>query len=93
MGGSHGGAAHHANNPANLLALCRPCHDFTEDQPRAARAIGWLVQHAYDSWSTPALIVPIYGKGWYFLLPDATYGSASAEDTEAFLRRVDTESV
>lgn len=93
MGGVHGDAAHHAHSPENLLALCRPCHDFTEDQPLQARALGWLVPHAYDPATTPALLVPIFGKEWWMLLEDASYMRASEATVRDFLRRVDTDSV
>jgi hypothetical protein len=93
MGGTHGGAAQHANGPANLLALCRRCHDRTEDRPLDCRLLGWLVPHPYDSWLTPAYLRPIYGEGWWFLLPDLSYRVADEASVESFRRRVDTESV
>lgn len=93
MGGVHGGAALHANSPANLLALCRPCHDRTEDEPDAMRRLGWLVQHPYDAWSTPCRIKPIYGEAWWFLLPDLSYQRASVDDVESFRVRFKAESV
>lgn len=73
MGGVHGAAARHSNSAPNLLALCRPCHNITEDEPTLARSWGWLVEHPLDSWTEPALIVPVYGRGWWYLEPDLTY--------------------
>lgn len=93
MGGVFGHAAHVANSASNLLALCRPCHDFTEDQPTEARRRGWLVPHWTDSWSAPVDITPIYGRGWYYLLDDLSYRFAPDAEVRAFLRRVDTEVV
>lgn len=88
MGGVHGGAALHANSPANLLALCRVCHDRTEDQPEEMRRLGWLVPHYTDAWTTPAYLRLILGQAWWYLLPDLSYQRASDEDVAAFLRRV-----
>lgn len=86
----HGHAAHVANSPENLLALCRSCHDFTEREPAEARLLGWLVPHWRDSWWTPAQLTPIYGRGWYYLLDDLSYRPAPDAEVSAFLRRVDT---
>ena len=93
MGGVHGHAAHVANSPSNLLALCRPCHDFTENEPLAARRLGWLVPHWQDAWSTPAKLVPIYGAGWWYLLDDLSYRVAPEAEVLAFLRRVEKDLV
>ncbi|UGT65279.1 HNH endonuclease [Nocardia gipuzkoensis] len=54
--GIHGGDPHHRkprgaggtrdpriNLPSNIVALCRPCHDWIESQRTAALKDGWLV--------------------------------------------------
>jgi hypothetical protein len=72
MGGVHGAAAREAHRGYNLLALCRRCHDLTEAEPALCRAQGWLVPHPIQVALIPALIVPIYGRAWYYL--DAEFG-------------------
>ena len=76
MGGVHGAAARVANSAANLLALCRGCHDGIESNREEAQGLGRLVTHPLHSAFVPVLIKPIYGRGWYFLTGDFGYQRA-----------------
>lgn len=81
MGGVSGAAARRAHGASNLLALCIRCHAWTEDEPRAARAKGWLLPHPFHPEAVPALIVPIYGHGWYYLDDELTYRLSFDDNT------------
>lgn len=76
-GGVHGLAADVANDPRNLLALCRECHDMTEcaDTWTACLALGWRVAHAYphDPRDVPALLSTPQGRAWWLLTEDGGY--------------------
>lgn len=76
-GGVHGAAADVANDPRNLLALDRECHDRTElaDEWRETIAKGLRVEHAYphDPRGVPALLSTPQGFGWWLLLDDLCY--------------------
>lgn len=43
------------NSPANLLLLCRGCHDWVETHRAPARVFGWLLRDVADAEATPAL--------------------------------------
>jgi len=73
MGGVHGAAAHASNAASNLLALCRPCHDLTEDQPTLCRQRGWLVQHPSDPATAPAWLFTPNGYGRWLLDDEGDY--------------------
>lgn len=76
-GGVHGAAAQVANDPRNLLALCRDCHDTTEaaDEWRETIAKGHRVEHAHphDPRNVPALLSTPQGFGWWLLTEDLCY--------------------
>lgn len=77
-GGVHGAAADIANDPRNLLALCRAdCHARTEDGDEwaACLAVGWRVRHAHqgDARRVPALLHTVNGTGWWLLTRDGGY--------------------
>lgn len=55
MGGSKAADRH---DPANLVWLCRPCHDWAHANPKAAAATGFLIPRS--SGLSP-LSVPITG--------------------------------
>lgn len=83
-GGVHGDAAAEANSPANLLMLCRSCHEETE------HAATWdicvrngirLPQHE-DPASVPARIFTVNGHGWWFLLEDGGFRWATGQTRE-----------
>lgn len=78
MGGVHSVAARDANDPRNLLALCRRCHDETEHAEtwRATEEIGWRIPaFVEDVWSVPALLhtVNYVGQAWYLLGMEGEY--------------------
>lgn len=51
------------NLPANLVALCRGCHRWAEENRDLARRTGWLVsQFADDAESVPL----VDRNGWSF---------------------------
>jgi hypothetical protein len=76
-GGVHGDAAQVANDVRNLLALCRPCHDRTEDAEEwhTCLAMGWRVLHSHqhDVRHVPALLHTPQGPGWWMLTDWAGY--------------------
>jgi hypothetical protein len=75
-GGVHRAAAVIANDVRNLLALCRPCHDGTEDAERWQECIGlgWRIPKAHrDPLNVPALIHTVNGYGWWLLTEDGGY--------------------
>ncbi|NEW33807.1 HNH endonuclease [Nocardia cyriacigeorgica] len=41
------------NAPSNLVAVCRPCHDWAESHRTRALADGWLIPSTGDPASTP----------------------------------------
>lgn len=58
------------NSPANLLALCAPCHEVIEVQRAVAYEGGWLL-HAGDD---PAVHPVLIGADrWLYLAPDGAY--------------------
>lgn len=76
-GGVHGEAAEIANDIRNLLALCRVCHDSTEQAEDwlACIGIGWRIPHLVDldPREVPALLWTVNGPGWWLLTDDAGY--------------------
>lgn len=76
-GGVSGDAADVANDPRNLLALDRACHDRTEaaDEWEETVAKGLRVLHAYphDPRGVPALLSTPQGRGWWLLTGDLGY--------------------
>jgi 5-methylcytosine-specific restriction enzyme A len=58
-----------SNSPANLLTLCRDCHDLMESRRDEAYEIGYLVREHDDPAETP-VAHRIYGL--VYLLPDGT---------------------
>lgn len=76
-GGVHGAAAVVANSPGNLLALCRVCHDMTEqaDEWQACIGLGLRIPHlaGVDPREVPALLRTVNGYGWWQLTEDAGY--------------------
>ncbi len=93
MGGVFRDAAHAANSPANLMALCRPCHDWADANAQEARRRGWLVPHWRDAPVTPVQMYPIYGFGWWYLLQDLSYRMAPDEEVARHLALVAQEFV
>lgn len=75
-GGVYGSAAHVANDVRNLLALCRTCHDRTEDAEHWAEVIGlgWRIpKWVEDPLTVPAYLHTVQGEGWWLLTQDAGY--------------------
>lgn len=74
-GGVHGLAAAVANDVRNLLALCRRCHDTTEDGStwRETQARGWRLTQWQEVHTTPALLHTVNGHGWWLLTDDGGY--------------------
>lgn len=72
MGGVHSVAAHAANDPRNLLALCPACHDETEHAEtwQLTEEVGWRIpKWVREPFAVPALLhtVNYAGQGWYLL--------------------------
>jgi hypothetical protein len=62
-------------DPTNCLLVCRfPCHQWTEDEPDAARADGYVVTSRHDPASQAVKVWP--GR-WVLLLPDGSYEDAT----------------
>lgn len=85
MGGTYRVAADIANDVRNLLALCRACHDRTEQADEWAFCIevGWRVPRETEAdprW-VPALIHTVNGYGWWRLHEDGGYVWAGYEVT------------
>lgn len=76
-GGVHGKAVEVANSVRNLLALCRACHDRTEDADEweECQALGWRISHQFDvdPREVPALIYTAQGQAWWQLTEDACF--------------------
>jgi len=72
-GGVHGAAELVAHSASNLMLLCRNCHRFTEDEPAAARRLGWLVPHPTDPAMVPAYLRTVNGTGWWLLDNNGDY--------------------
>lgn len=74
-GGVHGAAAEISNSVRNLLALCRVCHDKTEQAQtwRECIALGWRIEGGTDMLTTPALIHTANGFAWWLLTDDGGY--------------------
>lgn len=54
---------------ANLVTLCRDCHDHVEGNPEESFEAGWRVRHG----QVPAAIpLPTQPRGWVLLSPDGT---------------------
>jgi 5-methylcytosine-specific restriction enzyme A len=62
-----------AHSLANLMLLCRACHDLTEQEPVMCRGIGWLVPHPTDPSCMPAYMRTVNGVGWYLLDTEGGY--------------------
>jgi len=70
MGGVSRREAESANDPRNLLALCRQCHAATEhaDTWRECETKGWRVEHGQRTpFEVPCLIYTVQGFGWWEL--------------------------
>jgi hypothetical protein len=61
-----------ANQPTNLVLLCKPCHRCVESHRPAARAAGWLVRQGRD----PAAVVVQLPAGPVLLTDDGRYFAA-----------------
>jgi hypothetical protein len=75
-GGVHGEAAEVSNDPRNMLALCRTCHDETEHAQTwdLTETTGWRIPHFVDDpHGVPALIHTVNGYGWWLLTQDDGY--------------------
>lgn len=77
MGGVHRQALEIAEDVRNKLALCRPCHDRTEnaEEWQYCISVGWRVPHQADvdpRW-VPALLHTANGYGWWRLHEDGGY--------------------
>lgn len=53
--GSGGTSLEWVDAPANLVALCRQCHEWAHAHPREARESGWLI----SKWGGMADSVPL----------------------------------
>lgn len=82
-GGVHRMAAEIANDVRNLLALCRACHDRTEDANTwtECQMLGWRLEQWQDPLATPALIYTVNGYGWWHLTNDGGYEWSSMDPT------------
>lgn len=75
-GGVHRAAADLANDPRNMLYLCRVCHAKTEhaDSWRECEEMGWRVEHGNrDPFLVPALIHTVNGRAWWLLDENGGY--------------------
>lgn len=85
MGGVSRAAAVVANDVRNLLALCRACHDRTEEASEWAFCIsvGWRIPHyvEVDPRWVPAMIHTVNGYGWWRLHEDGGYVWVGFETT------------
>lgn len=61
---------------ANLLSLCRPCHQDVTVNPAVARERGWSVLSTTDPAVTPVWLA---GRGWSYLRPDGSVAPAESE--------------
>ena len=41
------------NQPANLIYVCRACHDHIESHRQQSLAMGWLIAGRDQAWNTP----------------------------------------
>jgi hypothetical protein len=76
MGGVSGQDAEDANDVRNLLALCRSCHDETENAAtwRRCELLGWRLPAWVDNvHEVPARIHTVNGYAWWRLTNDAGY--------------------
>lgn len=60
--------------PANALALCRRCHEWSHGTPTEARSVGWLLRSTDDPATFPALL---HGRGLNLLTADGGYRPAA----------------
>lgn len=77
MGGVKGAAADEANDPRNMLALCRDsCHAETEHAETwdLTEQLGWRIPHwVPEPLIVPALIYTVNGRAWWQLTLDGGY--------------------
>lgn len=59
---------------ANLVTLCRACHDEVEGNPAASFAAGWRIRHG----GTPSQqLIPAF-DGWRYLADDGSWSSCAS---------------
>jgi len=76
-GGRHGEAAVVNDRLSNLLAGCRPCHDWCHRNPKAAQAERWMLRNGDDP-----LVEPVHYRrtSWRLLADDGTWELTSAPE-------------
>lgn len=57
------------NSPANLVLLCRDCHNWVESNRAQAMVEGWLLYASAPPGDTPVFM----GAGWIYLKHDGSY--------------------
>lgn len=82
MGGSHRAGAQRVNQVSNGVRLCQHCHHWAESNRSAAGADGLLIARDEDPASTPVLLTPWCGRGFYILTADGMYETAGGRNGE-----------
>lgn len=63
--GSGGTSEEWVERPANIVALCRPCHEWAHAHPREAYATGWLIRKLGGDMADMVPLTPLAGDRFW----------------------------